>query len=107
VSINKAKKIVERYVQALEANAIPFSRVYLFGSYAYGKAREGSDIDVAVVVEKLNKGETKIEKQMSLWKIAPQIDLRIEPIVLEEQDFKKGESSIMAHQVEKYGVLVK
>lgn len=107
MSINKAKKIVERYVQALEANAIPFSRVYLFGSYTRRGARKDSDIDVAVVVKKLNKGETKIEKEMSLWKLTPQIDLRIEPIVLEEQDFKKGESSIMAHQVEKYGVLVK
>jgi len=107
VSINKAKKIVERYVQALEANAIPFSRVYLFGSYAERGTRKDSDIDVAVVVKKLNKGETKIEKEMSLWKLTPQIDLRIEPIVLEEQDFQRGHYSIMAHQVEKYGVLVK
>jgi len=39
----------------------PVKEVYLFGSYARGEAREDSDIDLGVVIERSN---------MSIWQYA-------------------------------------
>lgn len=39
----------------------PVKEVYLFGSYARGEAREDSDIDLGIVIERTN---------MSLWQFA-------------------------------------
>lgn len=35
----------------LIVNAIPVEQIYLFGSYAYGKARQNSDLDLYVVLK--------------------------------------------------------
>jgi predicted nucleotidyltransferase len=43
------KSIVRQYVRNLEARGIHVRQVVLFGSYAHHRAREGSDIDLAVV----------------------------------------------------------
>ncbi len=55
--------------------------VYLFGSYARGTNREDSDIDVAVVVDKL-EGDY-LSYAPLLWKLRRQIDNRIEPVLFE------------------------
>ena len=39
----------------------PVKKVYLFGSYARGDAREESDVDFGIIME---------DKKMSLWKYA-------------------------------------
>jgi len=43
------KEIVEKYRQQLAYLGIRPERIYLYGSYAKGKAQEGSDIDLIVV----------------------------------------------------------
>ena len=52
MSINEVKKIIENYAQVLRDNGFLFSNIYLFGSYASGKAKKDSDIDVAVISKK-------------------------------------------------------
>ncbi len=56
--------------------------VYLFGSYLKGNAQEDSDIDVAVVVNKLH-GDYFSTIPVA-WKLRTQIDNRIEPMVFEK-----------------------
>ena len=51
----KAKKIVKEYAEKLKEENYPFSAIYLFGSYAKGEAHKWSDIDVAVISEKLKR----------------------------------------------------
>ena len=57
--------------------------IYLFGSHAKGTPRNGSDIDLAVVVPHLDGIEENpyilFDTEMRLWEIAHDIDNRIEP----------------------------
>ena len=56
----KIKKIIEDYKNVLSSLGIHVERVILFGSFANGKARKDSDIDLVVIsndFEKLNLRE--------------------------------------------------
>jgi predicted nucleotidyltransferase len=54
---NAAIDIVRRFRKAIEARNIVVDKIVLFGSYAFGNQREGSDIDVAVISDDFrNKG---------------------------------------------------
>ncbi len=55
--------------------------VILFGSYSRGSARVDSDIDVAVVLERLP--ENILDAEIEFFKLRRQIDSRIEPIIFE------------------------
>lgn len=57
----KISKTLNDFKSALEAVGIKVDRVILFGSYAKGKARKGSDIDVAVISENF-KGMNLLER---------------------------------------------
>ena|SRR3989304_9510855 len=46
---NKIKEIIDRYISQLRENNISIENAYLFGSYANGKNRKWSDIDIAIV----------------------------------------------------------
>ncbi len=54
----------------------PVKRVYLFGSYARGEAKEDSDIDLGVVIER---------KDMNLWQYAS-MALGLEEILKKKVD---------------------
>lgn len=72
--------------------------VYLFGSYAKGNYREDSDIDVAIVVNRIDGDYFSINPL--LWKLRRQIDDRIEPILI-EKDF--DDANFLA-EVQKFGI---
>lgn len=40
---------ITRYVEELKKDRLPIEQVILFGSYAKGKARKGSDVDLCVI----------------------------------------------------------
>ena len=48
---NTVLEILRSFRKALESKGVRVERIILFGSYATGTAREGSDIDVVVVSE--------------------------------------------------------
>jgi predicted nucleotidyltransferase len=72
--------------------------VYLFGSYANNTNREDSDIDVAVVVKRIEGDYFSINPL--LWKLRRQIDDRIEPILI-EKDFDDAD---FLTEIKKYGI---
>jgi uncharacterized protein len=78
-AINKVKEysILLKKHMALE-------KVYLFGSYAKNTNHADSDIDVAIVVNKLEGEYFTI--QPLLWKLRRQVDDRIEPILIEKDN---------------------
>jgi len=60
-------------------------KVVLYGSYAKGTAREDhSDIDVAIILDRLD--DDILSAEAKLFQLRRNIDLRIEPILLEEKD---------------------
>lgn len=92
--INKVKE----YRHLLEDH-FQLETVYLFGSYAKDTYREDSDIDVAVVVNRID-GDYFSTNPL-LWKLRRQIDDRIEPVLL-EKDFDDADflSEIRKHGIE-------
>jgi len=77
----EAIKKVKEYSILLK-KYISFEKIYLFGSYAKNTNRSDSDIDVAIVVSKLEGDFFAI--QPLLWKLRRQVDDRIEPILIEK-----------------------
>jgi predicted nucleotidyltransferase len=74
---------VKQYSNLLKQH-MQFDKIYLFGSFAKETNREDSDIDVAILVNKLDGDFFSIHPL--LWKLRRQIDDRIEPIII-EMDF--------------------
>lgn len=58
------------------------AKVYLFGSYSRGNAREDSDVDVAVVVPRLKTDW--LDTSSALWLATMKVDTAIEPVLIEE-----------------------
>ena len=75
--------------------------IFLFGSYASENPREDSDIDVAIVVKKLN--EDYFEDTPLIWKLRRQIDYRIEPVLFEKDKDQSG----FLKEIQKKGIKIK
>jgi predicted nucleotidyltransferase len=69
---------------ALLKKHMTIDQIYLFGSYANNTNRTDSDIDVAIIVNKIEGDFFSI--QPLLWKLRRQIDDRIEPILIEKEN---------------------
>lgn len=89
--------ILKKY-KALLSKHMHFKEMILFGSYARGSANENSDMDVAVIVDTTD--DDYFSTRPLLWKIRREIDDRIEPILLEEQNDESGFLS----EIKKYGI---
>ncbi len=100
----EVKKIVKKYAEKLKTENYPFSAIYLFGSYAQGKANKYSDIDIAVVSNRLKRNWNRNEE--ILWKYTMDVDSRIEPIGFTPEEFKQGDDPL-AYQVKKTGIEIK
>ena len=77
----KVVKIAQRYKAAV-AEHFPIKALYLYGSYSKGNATEDSDIDIAVVVDRLC--DNYFEDTPLLWKLRRKISNLIEPVLLTE-----------------------
>ncbi|MBU4338036.1 nucleotidyltransferase domain-containing protein [Patescibacteria group bacterium] len=99
----KVKKIVKKYAVKLKAKKYPFSAVYLFGSYAKGKPNQWSDIDVAIISDRMKKNWNKNED--ILWKYTMDVDSRIEPIGFTVKDFQDNNDP-MVYEIKKTGIKI-
>jgi uncharacterized protein len=61
---------------------INLKKMYLFGSYSQNQQTPNSDIDVAIVVDKI-EGDY-FNCLTLIWKLGGDLDSRIEPIIFEE-----------------------
>jgi predicted nucleotidyltransferase len=76
------KKVVEiarLYAQKVKI-IMPVELVILYGSHAKGTATNSSDIDIAVVVDKISGDYLKLSAQ--LFGLVRDINKRIEPVLL-------------------------
>ena len=75
-------------------------RIILYGSYARGNYREESDIDVAVIVDHID--DDYLELAALLFKLTRDIDMRIEPVLLEDGYDRSG----FLEEITKYGEVI-
>ncbi|MBT9168749.1 MAG: hypothetical protein DDT19_02097 [Syntrophomonadaceae bacterium] len=99
----EVKKIIRNYAKTLRARNYPVLAMYLFGSYVKGKAHKWSDIDVAVISNKLKRNYDK--NRFELWNARLDVDTRIEPHGFTEDDFKNN-SDPLAYEIRKTGIKV-
>ena len=97
------KRIVKNYARVLRARNFPISAMYLFGSQVNGKAHKWSDIDVAVVTNKLRRNYEK--NRSLLYRMRLEIDDRLEPHGFTVEDFENN-SDPLAYEIRKTGIKV-
>lgn len=77
----KAIAIGKNYKKVV-ASMFDNPQVYLFGSYSKGTEHEGSDIDVAVVVDGLNGDWMTYSSK--LWRATMGVSTLIEPVLIDK-----------------------
>lgn len=95
-----ALELVRRYKDVIAPRFDPAMKVMMFGSYAKDCPNKWSDIDVAVIVPKIEEGKWW-EWAKSLCHDVDKVSLYIEPILLEN-----GEDSPIYREVMRTGVAV-
>lgn len=92
--------MIKRYLTVIPID-LGVKKAYLFGSFAKGREKEGSDIDVALVVDSM---PDFFATQRLLRKLRRKIDLRIEPHPIKEQDFNS--LNPFAYEIERTGIKI-
>lgn len=87
---------VKRYADMVR-HTIEVKKIVLYGSYARETEHAGSDIDVAVIVDRID-GDW-LEVSARLFELVREIDVRIEPLLLTEKNDKSG----FIESIMKYG----
>ena len=80
-------KIVKDYAEVVK-ESLPVKKIILYGSHSRENARKDSDIDVAVVMDAIE--EDFLTTGALLFKLSREIDLRIEPVLVEQGDDVSG-----------------
>lgn len=76
---------IEVYSQRVRDRYQP-KMIVVYGSYARGTATENSDIDIAVFCDAVPGNH--LENAAELFRLSRDIDLRIEPILIESDTFE-------------------
>jgi predicted nucleotidyltransferase len=76
-----------QYTALVNENMKP-QKIILYGSYAKGNSKEDSDIDIAIVVDKID--ENFLDMEVLLYKLRRHVDDRIEPILIDCNEDKSG-----------------
>ena len=79
----KILNTINRYLDILRINNLTYESVWLFGSFAENLGGEDSDIDIAMIMPEVNN---KFDKELELTRYRRQVDSRIEPHVLNNDD---------------------
>ncbi len=78
---------VKKFSESVRKNFDP-EMIILYGSYAKGTQTESSDIDVAVIVDRV-EGDF-LDQETLLYRMRRDIDDRIEPILIENTSDRSG-----------------
>jgi len=86
-------EVLSRFKKALESKGIRVSRLILFGSYATGRYREGSDIDVVVISPDFD-GKGYWERIDILSDAIYEVFQPIEALAMTPEEWESGKSSL-------------
>ncbi|HLD71810.1 MAG TPA: nucleotidyltransferase domain-containing protein [Candidatus Peribacteraceae bacterium] len=95
--------IAKKFRDALLEKGYPVHRVLLFGSVARDQATEDSDLDLAIICDPFR--ETRQEENIAMRALCWDIDIRIEPFSLHQDDFQKPFFAL-PYEVEREGIAI-
>ena len=101
-STTEIREIAKELVELLTANKIVVDKIILYGSYAAGKPREHSDIDIAVISPSF-KGKKILEIQGKLANVFSRYLSIIEPVGYSSEDFRASEPETLLGEIKKSG----
>jgi len=78
--LQQLKKEILQNIDAFKAN-----KIILFGSYAYGKPNENSDLDICIVKDKIT---SKIKEKREIRKLLKNINLPKDILLVDEEYFR-------------------
>jgi predicted nucleotidyltransferase len=93
-------EILKDYLKEIPKE-LGLKEAYLFGSYANGKETESSDMDLALIFDKM---EDFFQTQSILRKLRRNIDIRIEPHPLKIEEFNS--ENPFALEIKETGILI-
>ena len=82
---SNAIAIAKRYIGLLRKNHIKVECAYLYGSFANGRPRKDSDIDIVVVSKQFKR--SRYDDSVRIAKLRRSIDLRISPLAYNPKNF--------------------
>ncbi len=91
-----ALEILSRFRKAIESQNVKVDKLILYGSYALGANREGSDIDI-VVISKDFAGKDYWERTDILSRAIYDVFEPIEAFALTPEEWDKGDSAIVEY----------
>lgn len=98
-------RVINKFARAIREKGITIDKIVLYGSYAKGRQRRDSDIDVAVVSRDF--GKDRIEEGMFLFRIAGEIDPRIEPVPISVKSYKNDTWVPLIYEIRTKGIELK
>ena len=101
---SKIKQLVKDYALSLREEGIPVDEVYIFGSFAKGKANKDSDVDVAIISPKFGKDRQK--ERVLLLRKRNNKALIIEPHPFSKSEFRATGYNPLVAQIKKYSVRI-
>jgi len=87
LSKDKLDEIITGFASRV-ASEIPVEEVILFGSYAHGKAKEHSDIDLAIISDWFGS-KTRIENMQYLSRVAASYNTLIEAVPFTAEEYRE------------------
>ncbi len=103
IAADKVIEIVKKYIEELKMHDIPVEEAILFGSFAQGRAREESDIDLAIISSAFT-GDRFADRRL-IVPLRRGVDSRIEPMPFRPEQFAEGGNLI--DEIKRTGVHVR
>lgn len=91
---NTVLNILSRFRKAIESKDIKINKLILYGSYASGTSREGSDIDIVVISEDFAR-KNYWERIEILSDAIYEVFQPIEAVAMTPEEWRTGESMIV------------
>ena len=104
------RRVVNEFVRRLRKQAnLPVDKIFLFGSYAWGKPTHRSDIDLAVISKKFRRiNNIKRIKILSdvVRHVHPELKVDIDVVGFTEDEFDNSNYFDLASEIKEKGLLV-
>lgn len=104
-SPNRINAVVQSLVACLKARGIQVNKLILYGSYAYGAPKPGSDLDIAVISKSFDK-KGLLRRQELLGEAAYQLKEPVELIGYSYEELQRPSSLTFLSEILSKGKVV-